>query len=231
MKFVIDMEVSDQYWSMCHVEHTAYFGNFHCIDGIKLYYRGNIWAHYCQGCEDEDDSRNKRCADCIRAYKQRLYVLRMKTDTFYMIKCNDDIDKPHGDKTIWSHIDDVTEPNQFAIQNDTIFIPCRSENVIKQYTLSGETMDETIPIQLAATSTQMCATAGGQLIVCQTVPPLLTCIDPTIKQQLWSRRDLMCPQGITTDSYHLISHILVFSDNVANRKPFIDVRNSYTGKA
>ena len=127
---------------------------------------------------------------------------------------------------VWCLDDQVKRHNQLAICRQTIYVPIRSSNVIKRYSIRGEPLGNDIPVNMAESNTFICDTPAGNLVLSQTNPALLVCVDPQTRKTLWIKRDLLCPQVVVA---YDIQWLLVYTENLLEKAAYLDVRNLNTG--
>lgn len=161
---------------------------------------------------------------CLRLHGRQVFHLQNEDTVWNLSKLKTEYEV-HPEP--WIHSDCVKKPNQFVIHNDIIYAPNRGSNVVKQYALTGETAGKDIRIGMTSSSTFICATREGNLILSQTAPSLLVCFNPKNGKELWRRKDLQNPQSVAIDRH--TSHLLVFTENLKTRKATIDVRATNTG--
>lgn len=186
-------------------------------DGIE------VWGEYTEGF------KTNYAIECLRYHKEMWYMLRRSQLDEWVFHKTDQQCFDWKLKSIWKHRESIKRINQFVILNDTIYAPNRSTKTICQYTLNGMSAGKGIPVELAPSNTFICATPTGELVISQTSPPLLVCVDPISEQTLWLKTDLSCPQALTADYYSRTSPILVYSENMTTKSTYLDVRAPDTG--
>lgn len=130
----------------------------------------------------------------------------------------------------WSHEDTVQDYNQFAIYSDFIYVANRSSHCITCYSSNlGQRVDTDISIELAASPTYMCVTLTGLLILSQTTPSLLACIDTMTGTTVWSRKNYVNnPRFMTMD--FKTNNLLLCAEKEKDGKPLITVIEPAFGK-
>lgn len=170
------------------------------------------------------------CAiQCLRVKEPYLYKF-YQIKNWWLIAQSSEDDPESGDLKNWRHDDSEKRFNQFVILDDTIYVPNRSKNCINLYTLTGDHAGEDLPLKLASTNTFICATPTGELVISQTHPPLLICLDPKTRQKLWHKDNLTFPQAVIADHYSKTHPILVYTENPVAKVAYLDVRKPETGK-
>lgn len=205
-------------FSIQKVQDTIYVG---VKDGLQALLLGDEGIY--------NDYVSDYATECIRHCEPYLYTLQRKEDHWMFVVF---ISKGQRAKQIisWDHDDNIKLINQFAVHNDIIYTPNRCKNSIQQYTVHGKSAGEDIAIKLAKSNTFVCIASHGLLVISQTSPPMLACLNPQTAQQLWRKTDMMYPQAIAADFYSSKdAMIAVYSEDVSSKRTFLDMRDSQTG--
>lgn len=165
---------------------------------------------------------------CVRVYRGLLYALYQLQNAYWIFQYR----LPQGGKLTQKMEvycgTDSDKANQFDIYRSKIYMPKRSHNTIMKYHLSEEDVGNKIQIQLSDSPTCVAATPRGHLLISQSSPSLLVCIDLETENELWRFNDLNQPQGITADSY--LNHFLVYTAPSDPMTGLIEVRDILTGE-
>lgn len=140
---------------------------------------------------------------CVRVHNQHLYLLHSINRKLIVRK-----HRLNGDFiTSWKHDESsLLCSSQFVIHDDILIVPSGSTNSLKRYTESGEPAGADIRVELRIDRIGVCVTPGGHLVLSQSSPSLVVCVNPKTGEQLWSRRRLMEPRGVISDNH---AHLLV----------------------
>lgn len=218
LHFTTQLLILKECWSACVFKNTLFLGT-----------QFGVWSLDVPGEDTHYPGFSvEECVRCARVHGKFLYLLKIKNEECHIEKIN--LSVPHCLFLVrsWAHPDSVKLPNQLTIRNNVVYIPNRSKSSITQYTLGGFHIKPDIPVKLGKTSTYLCTTSGGQLIVSQTSPPLLACVDPKTHQELWRMSDLVCPQAVVVDKQ--TDCILVYTEDIKSKTAFLDMRRPDTGK-
>lgn len=161
--------------------------------------------------------------ECIRYLDEFNYVLMHNGREW-------SIGKIHKQKFLgrWEHVDTVQAFNQFVVYNKVIYIASRSSKCIFKYTVDGKHVGGGIPLDLEASPTFLCNTSTGLLILSQTTPSLLVCIEPVGRSAIWMRHDLVDPRCMAIDSEK--NELLICTKTTNRRRATITIIRPVFGK-
>lgn len=163
--------------------------------------------------------------NCLRFYGEIVYLLLFESKLRrWLIKSH--VIEDAATRRQKEHEDAVCLINSFAIVDDIIYVPSRSRKCIAKYTVALEPAAGEIKISLSASTTCMCSTPTGYLVLTQEEPSRAICINPETAAPLWCVDDLKAPLGVFVDRYNY----LLVATGGEGRKLTIETRNLDTGK-
>jgi formylmethanofuran dehydrogenase subunit D len=149
--------------------------------------------------------------NCIREYKNQFYLLCYSDGFVVRVHSKD------GDLvTTWKHEDANTHSKKLDIHEDIIYIPSRSQNKLKSYSLTGGAAGKDISISFSNSNNSpsaVCVTPSSHLVFVQYLPSLVICFEMETRKKLWCLNNLVNPLGITCDKKS--GHLLIYTGGLS----------------
>ena len=202
------------------VEMVDVQGNCYAVE----YYDGKLYVGRLGGVDVISDNQSKSFIKMkgnfngVRYYKQHFYLLDM-----FFKKWSVRVHDLNGESVrSWEH-DDTADSmflNSLAVSNDIVYIPSRSANAIKRYSLTGESAGEDIPVsaQLNPKSAiSVGVTPDGHMLLSHSSPRQVVCLDLETGLELWNvtrQRGAPGAGGICFDNFN---HLLVSTGGTSTR--------------
>lgn len=162
---------------------------------------------------------------CVRVDKGYAYV--MYISTFWRLSKFKILENNYLRVVKFVHVDECTSTNQFAIQNDVIYVPSRSNNSIVCYDTNGVRTGKGFAIKLADNHTFI-NLFQNFMILSQTMPSLVVCMDNVKGNQIWKIGYLVNPQCMAIDPQR--DDLLVYTESNDNKRAIIVVLDPASGK-